>query len=154
MSGNPKSPQVDRLSHVVYCVRPESFEAATGLWSRVFGVTFDRLDMHDGGLRVSFSLQHGVEVVAPSANGPKKFLDFLDQHGEGVYTVVYAVADLAVAEERLGTEGVPIVDRLVYTGRRPWSEEWAALEELVLAPVHGMRITVGLMERHPEAAPR
>jgi hypothetical protein len=143
------SPRVDCLSHVVYCVRPESFEAATGLWSRALGVSFDRLDMHDGGLRVSFSLEHGVEVVAPSADGPRKFLDFLEQHGEGVYTVVYVVADLDAAEQKLAAVGVPVVDRLVYTGRRPWSEEWAALEERVLQPVHGMRFTIGIMDRHP-----
>ena len=63
------SPQINRMSHVVYCVRPENFEAATKLWTTALGVTFDQLDMHDGSLRVSFSLEHGVEIVAPAAPG-------------------------------------------------------------------------------------
>ena len=52
------------------------------------------------------------------------------------------------AESEVGAQGVTVADRLVYTGRRPWSEEWAVLEERVLPPVHGMRITVARMERH------
>jgi hypothetical protein len=148
------NPQTNRMSHVVYCVRPENFETATKLWSTALGVTFDQLDMHDGGLRVSFSLENGVEVVAPAANGPKKFHDFLESNGEGVYTVVYVVSDLDAAEAEAAAQGVVVADRLVYTGRRPWSEEWAALEERVLAPVHGMRITVARMERHGPGSAR
>jgi hypothetical protein len=72
----------------------------------------------------------------------------LASKGEGVYTVVYVVADLDEAEAEVAAQGVNVADRLVYTGRRPWSEEWAVLEERVLAPVHGMRITVARMERH------
>ncbi len=147
------NPRVDRLSHVVYCVHDESFDDAVALWSEALGVVFERLDMHDGGLRVAFSLDNGVEVVAPSREGPAKFLDFLARNGEGVYTVVYVVADLDVAEASVAGRGVEVIDRLVYTGRRPWSEEWAVLEERVLPAVHGMRITLGVMERHPEADP-
>jgi len=148
------SPQINRMSHVVYCVRPENFEAATKLWTTALGVTFDQLDMHDGSLRVSFSLEHGVEIVAPAANGPQKFHDFLATNGEGVYTVVYVVADLDAAEAEVAAQGVMVADRLVYTGRRPWSEEWAVLEERILPPVHGMRITVAQMERHAEGTAR
>ena len=110
--------------------------------------------MHDGSLRVSFSLEHGVEVIAPAANGPKKFHDFLATNGEGVYTVVYVVSDLDAAEAEVAAQGVSVADRLVYTGRRPWSEEWAVLEERVLPPVHGMRITVARMERHADGSDR
>ena len=145
-------PRPNRMSHVVYCVRPENFEAATKLWTTALGVEFDHLDMHDGSLRVSFSLEHGVEVIAPAANGPKKFHDFLENYGEGVYTVIYVVSDLDAAEAEITAQGVSVADRLVYTGRRPWSEEWAVLEERVLAPVHGMRITVARMERHEDGA--
>ena len=53
-------------------------------------------------------------------------------------------------EAEVAAQGVTVVDRLVYTGRRPWSEEWAVLEERILPPVHGMRITVARMERHAE----
>jgi hypothetical protein len=130
----------------VYCVRAENFDAATELWTKALGVEFDHLDMHDGGLRVSFSLEHGVEIVAPAAHGPAKFHQFLDTSGEGVYTVVFVVADLDETESRLSAQSVEVADRLVYTGRRPWSEEWAALEERVLPEVHGMRITVARME--------
>jgi hypothetical protein len=146
------NPVPNRMSHVVYCVRPENFESATSLWSRALGVTFEQLDMHDGSLRVSFSLEHGVEVIAPSATGPAKFHEFLQSNGEGVYTVVYVVSDLDQAESEVALQGVSIADRLVYTGRRPWSEEWAVLEERVLPPVHGMRITVARMERHANGA--
>jgi hypothetical protein len=139
------APYPNRVSHVVWCVRPESFDEVTAMFSESFGVAFDKLDMHGGGLRVSFSLAHGVEVIAPSPDGPKKFHDFLDTHGEGVYTVVYAVTDLDDTESRLRDRDIPIVDRLVYTGRRPWSDDWAELEERVLPERHGVRLTVGVM---------
>jgi hypothetical protein len=139
------APRPDRVSHVVWCVKPESFDDVTSMFSDALGVAFDKLDMHDGGLQVSFSLEHGVEVISPAAHGPQKFHDFLRTHCEGVYTVVYAVTDIEQAEQRLREHGGEISDRLVYTGRAPWSQEWAALEERVLAERHGVRLTVGLM---------
>ena len=139
------APYPNRVSHVVWCVHPESFDDITAMFSEAFGVSFDKLDMHDGSLRVSFSLAHGVEVIAPSANGPKKFHDFLRTHGEGVYTVVYAVTDLDAVERRLHDRGIDVADRLVYTGRQPWAAEWAELEERVLPESHGVRLTIGTM---------
>jgi hypothetical protein len=137
----------NHLSHVVYCVHPDNFDAATDLWSKAFDVEFDRLDMHDGALRVAFSLAHGIEIVAPAPHGPAKFHQYLEKNGEGVYTVVYVVADIDETESRLSVQGVDVQDRLVYTGRLPWSTEWAALEERFLPEVHGMRITIARMER-------
>ena len=90
------------MSHVVYCVQPENLDSATNLWSNALEVEFDRLDLHDGALRISFSLAHGVEIVAPAPNGPAKFHQFLEEHGEGVYTVVYVVADIE-------PDGIPTV---------------------------------------------
>ena len=86
----------NHLSHVVYCVHPDNFDAAIDLWSKALEVEFDRLDMHDGALRVAFSLAHGIEIVTPAPHGPAKFHKFLETHGDGVYTVVFVVADSPV----------------------------------------------------------
>ena len=82
------------VHHVAWCVRAESLPRVRAFWEGVIGVPLDELDLPELGLKVLVSWHGGVEIMAPvyatglmvdAAN------QFLEKHGEGVYTVVYDV---------------------------------------------------------------
>ena len=62
---------VNRVSHVVYCVRPENFERATAFLSEVLGARFEDSSRPELGLRIRISLESGLELISPDATlGP------------------------------------------------------------------------------------
>ena len=85
-----------RLHHVVFCVRPENQEQAAGLW-RQLGLTFAEVDLADLGLRVLIDWEAGIEVVSPVGDGEQSasFTTFLAERGEGLYSVVMGVDEVA-----------------------------------------------------------
>jgi hypothetical protein len=139
------SQPVNRVSHVVWCVHPEHFDEVTDFWAKQLGVEFEAEDLPIPGLRVRFSAESGIEVIAPTGDdAPAPIREFLETHGEGVYHVMYGVTDIDAVAERVEASGLPVVNRISYAGRPPWSERYAVLEERFLDPRHGTR--VGLVE--------
>jgi len=142
-------PEHGRVSHVVYCVRPEHFDEAVHFWTDGLGVTFERIDIQGSGLRIEFAEAAGIEVIAPTDDeaGQRSLAqEFLDGNGEGVLGVVYRVPDLDGSVSAVGDRGVEVRRRASFTGRAPWSERYEALEEAHLTPLHGMRITLGRID--------
>jgi hypothetical protein len=85
------------VHHVVWCVKPESWDRVRAFWEETIGVSLDELDLPDLGLKVLVSWHGGVEVMTP-AYETGMMVDaarqFLDERGEGVYAVVYDVRDI------------------------------------------------------------
>jgi methylmalonyl-CoA/ethylmalonyl-CoA epimerase len=142
-------PDHGRVSHVVYCVRPEHFDEAVTFWSSGLSVEFETVDIAGSGLRIEFAEAAGIEVIAPTDDevGRQSIAQsYLDDHGEGVFGMVYRVPDLDGAASAAERRGVEVVRRVSFTGRAPWSEKYDALEEAHLAPLHGMRVTLGRID--------
>ena len=138
----------NRLSHTIYCVAPDEFDACRSFWREALGVELEDVVLPDeAGLKVAFSLEHGIEILTPTGtHAPTDFTDFLERHGNGLYAVVYNVEDLAAAVEQAEAAGATVVVRFVDTGVPPWSETYAVLEEAALAPERGMRIVLAQIE--------
>lgn len=91
---------VDRatgMHHVVWCIRPENFEGARAFWEGVIGVALEELDLPDLGLRILISWQGGVEIMTPAypdGTMAEAARQFLDERGEGVYSVVYGIRNI------------------------------------------------------------
>jgi 4-hydroxyphenylpyruvate dioxygenase-like putative hemolysin len=84
-----------RLHHVVFAVRPESFDRASD-YLRGLGFRLSELELADVGLRVRIDWPGGVEVVTPTDRhvaSPGSVGDFLARRGEGVFTVAVRVFD-------------------------------------------------------------
>src|SRR5947209_6565655 len=60
-----------------------------------------------------------IELFAPLAEG--SLTRFLDQRGEGVHHLAFAVADLRAALEQLRANGVRLVDDAPRAGAHGWS---------------------------------
>jgi methylmalonyl-CoA/ethylmalonyl-CoA epimerase len=125
------------LHHVVFCVERAHQDDAANFWKEL-GFELVEIDLPDVGLRVLLDWSRGVEIISPSdVNAAKgaRVQEFLDAHGEGVYSVVVLTSDidgpLSVAA-RYGATLLLQQDR---------SGDGFALEEAMLSPVRGMPVT-------------
>jgi Glyoxalase/Bleomycin resistance protein/Dioxygenase superfamily len=104
--------EVDRVHHVVWCVRGENLEGVRAYWERALGLSMIDIDLPERGLHVLLAWDAGIEIIAPTAAGGEGAVSvqsFLDSRGEGVYAVVYSVASIEQARLRLESEGATLV---------------------------------------------
>lgn len=140
---------VNRVSHVVYCLRPENLDRAAAFFSEVLGARFEDSSRPELGLRILISLESGIELIAPSPElgaTPARFTEFLEQHGEGVYDLVYGVRDLDETIARAATHGVGVTHRGSFAHLPPWKGRMDVLDEAHLEPVFGIHVTLGRIE--------
>jgi len=140
---------IDRVSHVVFCVRAENLDRAAAFWRDTLGVNFEDASRPELGLRIFVSLANGIELIAPSPDlgpTPARFTEFLDQRGEGIYDIVYGVRDLDSAAAAAESFGVRVTHRGSFADVPPWEGRFVHLDEAHLEPLHGMTITLGRIE--------
>ncbi|WP_029110243.1 hypothetical protein [Mycobacterium sp. URHD0025] len=89
------------LHHVVFAVAADRQAGMVQLFTDL-GFTFNAAELTDLGVHVQLDWDRGVELISPvpgsSASVAASVNDFLDRHGDGVYTVVLRVPDAAAAE--------------------------------------------------------
>ncbi|MBU9763371.1 hypothetical protein FR943_05880 [Mycobacterium sp. TNTM28] len=98
------------LHHVVFAVAAERSAGMVALFTDL-GFTFNAAELTDLGVAVHLDWDRGIELISPlpgsTASVAASVNDFLDRHGDGVYTVVIRVPDAAAAEvvsQRYGSE--------------------------------------------------
>ena len=127
-----------RVHHVVFCVRPENQERAADFW-RGLGMTFSEVPLVDEGIRVLLDWSSGIELVSPSepeGTETARFRAFLEERGEGPYSVVVRTAHL---EEPLALAQQHGAD-VVYRQHRETGD--VVVDEAELTPVFGMAVTL------------
>lgn len=125
-----------RLHHVVFCVRPEHQEQAAGLW-RELGLTFAEVELDDLSLRVLIDWNAGIEIVSPVGTGEASapFTTFLDEHGEGLYSVVMGVDEVEGPTALAARYGATV------DYRQHRQHGGLTIDEVSLAPYCGMPVT-------------
>jgi predicted enzyme related to lactoylglutathione lyase len=105
--------RVRGLHHVAWCVQPENMDRARAYWEDAIGLDrMEDLDLTDLGIRVLVSWEGGVEVMCPTnENGSMAVAvrQFLAERGEGVYSVVYNVPDIAATQAKIVADGGQLV---------------------------------------------
>src|SRR6185295_5190187 len=111
------------------------FDEIVSFWAESLGVRFEEEDIPVPGLQIRFCAESGIEIISPTSDdAPAPIRDFLATHGEGVYQVLYGVRDVDTVADKIEGAGRPVVQRISYAGRPPWSERYAVLEERFLEP--------------------
>ncbi len=125
------------LHHVVFCVEPDNQEAAADLW-RLLGFEFVEIVLDDVSLRVLLDWTRGIEIVSPTTSDATVCAAraFLDEQGEGIYSVVVRTDALSAATESMRSRGA----ELTYHQRR--DGDGYTLREAQFAPVFGMPVTL------------
>lgn len=125
------------LHHVVFAVAAERKADMVQMFTDL-GFTFNAAELTDLGVHVHLDWDRGVELISPvpgsTASVAASVNDFLDRHGDGVYTVVVRVPDAAAAEavtQRYGS---------VTRFRQGFSGEGSYLDEIDLSAL-GLPLT-------------
>ncbi len=139
----------NRVSHVVYCFRDENLDRAAEFLTEVLGAKFEDSSRPELGLRIFVSFENGLELIAPSPDigaVGERFTRFLEEHGEGVYNIVYGVEDLDETAGRAKPYGVNVTHRSSFADVPPWQGRFDVLDEAHFEPYLGMKITLGRIE--------
>lgn len=98
-----------QLHHVVFAVASERQASMAEMFTKL-GFTFNTAELTELGVTVSLDWDRGIELISPVAGATASVAasvsEFLDRHGDGVYTVVLRVPDAPAAEsvtERYGS---------------------------------------------------
>ncbi|BCZ24162.1 VOC family protein [Mycobacterium senriense] len=101
-------PQEPSLHHVVFAVVPERHAAVTQMFSDL-GFLFEPLQLAELGLDIHLDWNRGIELISPIPGSTGEVAvtvtEFLERHGDGVFTVVIGVPEAAKADavaERYG----------------------------------------------------
>ncbi len=96
------------LHHVVFAVAPERHVAAAQLFSDL-GFVFQTLQLAEHGLDIHLDWDRGIELISPIPGSTGEVAvsvtEFLERHGDGVFTVVIGVPEAATSDavaERYG----------------------------------------------------
>jgi len=125
------------LHHVVFCMEPDNQDAAADVW-RTLGFEFDEILLDDVSLRVLLDWTRGIEIVSPTTSDATVCAarSFLNEQGEGVYSVVVRTEAIDAATESMRSRGA----ELTYHQSR--GGDGYSLREAQFAPVFGMPITL------------
>jgi 4-hydroxyphenylpyruvate dioxygenase-like putative hemolysin len=90
-----------RLHHVVFAVALERLSEVAQMYTEL-GFTLQPLELTELGLSGHLDWDRGIEIISPVPGSTSevavKVTEFLDTHGDGVYTVVIQIPDAAAAE--------------------------------------------------------
>jgi 4-hydroxyphenylpyruvate dioxygenase-like putative hemolysin len=90
------------LHHVVFAVASERHGAVAQLFTDL-GFAFESFQLTELGLDIHLDWNRGIELISPvpGSSGPvaASVNEFLESHGDGVYTVVIRVPAASAAED-------------------------------------------------------
>jgi 4-hydroxyphenylpyruvate dioxygenase-like putative hemolysin len=103
-------PPTKRLHHVTFAVAADRLETTTQLFTEL-GFALNAGELPDAGLHIRLDWERGIELISPIAGSTASVAvsvnEFLNNHGDGVYTVVLQVPRASAAEsvaERYGSD--------------------------------------------------
>src|SRR5262245_51058943 len=137
---------INRVSHVVYCLRAENLDRVVEFFTEALGARFEDSSRPELGLRIQIALESGIELIAPDPSlgpSPQRFTDHLAQRGEGVYDVVYGVRDLDETISKAARFDVGVTHRGSFADVPPWQGRMTVFDEAHLEPLHGINLTLG-----------
>lgn len=141
---------VNRIDHVAILVRPENLESAVDHYSKLLGISFEGPFKSDSaGVTYYLDWTSGLEVYAP--HDPVLAADrfqYLEEHGEGVFRLIFGVPDIgeAVARARSMGHEVPI-EASAFDLNPEWEDRFEKMDEALMSePIHGIRIAFSQIE--------
>lgn len=103
---------INRVAIVV-----KDFDGAVALYSELLNTTFYPLAIAEGsGVRVALSYDAGIEIASPltESNQPTALglSQFIKEHGEGLYAVVFSIDDVEQARDKAEKMGIRVLRKV------------------------------------------
>jgi 4-hydroxyphenylpyruvate dioxygenase-like putative hemolysin len=145
------SQNINRIDHVIILVTLDNLDRAAAEFSELLALTMEG-PFDTGGLRVYIDWAAGIELYAPTDPAiAVEQTQFLAEHGEGVFRIVFGVRDRSAAIARAEELGIDARTIDGFTVNERWQDSFERIDEAPLSrPVHGVRINFG--EIVPKAA--
>jgi len=103
--------QTKKINHIGIAVK--NIEASLPFYRDVLGMTFEGSEeVAEQKVRVAFLAvgESRIELLEPTADD-SPVAGFIAKNGEGIHHIAYEVDDLVAALDRLGEQGVRLIDR-------------------------------------------
>ncbi len=115
-----------QLHHVVFAVAAERRARMAALFTEL-GFTFNDTELTELGIHVHLDWDRGIELISPIPGAATAVAtsvnQFLDRHGDGVYTVVIRLPDAKAAETVTQRYGSTTRFRQGFSGDGSYLEE-------------------------------
>jgi methylmalonyl-CoA/ethylmalonyl-CoA epimerase len=119
-------PQASQLHHVVFAVAMERQSTVAQMFSEL-GFSFNATELTELGVTVALDWDRGLELISPVPDSTTSVAasvnEFLDRHGDGVYTVVLRVPDASAAESIAERYGSTMRFRQNFSGEGTYLDE-------------------------------
>jgi len=140
---------INRIDHIAICVRPENLEAAVTHFSDLLDIKFEGpFPSEKAGITYYLDWESGMEIYAPT--NPAVAVDrvqFLEEHGEGMFRLVFGVPDIGEAAARARSMGQEVFETSAFNLNPEWRTEFDKMDEALLGtPVHGVRVGFSQIE--------
>lgn len=145
-------PNRNRLSRAILIYPLDRFAAARDDFASALGITdFETLEPPGFGIRVAISWATGLELIAPldePGGFPAQARRIIAEQGEGLFGLVWEVADLAAAEDRARAAVSATAGRRIdcLASHPAWRERFSLALESTLGEIHGVRLTLIQLE--------
>ena len=140
------------INRVVIAVR--DLDRAVRFYSELLGATF-----HDAsagaepfGIRAALSWDAGIELVAPLPGRDSVIARSIEESGEGLRQVIFAVDDVDEARLKVEQMGIRVVQTIEFTQdqlREYFKDRFGKFKEYILNPTDtcGAQLVVGQFDR-------
>jgi methylmalonyl-CoA/ethylmalonyl-CoA epimerase len=119
-------PRASQLHHVVFAVSAERQSTVAQMFSEL-GFRFNAAELTELGVTVALDWDRGLELISPVPGSTTSVAasvnEFLDRHGDGVYTVVLRVPDASAAESIAERYGSTMRFRQNFSGEGTYLDE-------------------------------
>jgi len=136
---------------VIAAVR--DFDKGIEFYSKLLGATFDDVSAtgEPFGLKVAFSWDAGMEICAPIPGRDSYVEAFIEEHGEGLMSVIFAFDDVDEALGRAEEMGISVTHLIEYDQdeiRQHYEDRFKKYKEVVLnaADCYGAGVILGQIE--------
>jgi len=136
---------------VILAVR--DFEKGIDFYSKLLGATFDDISAtgEDYGLKVAWNWDAGIEICAPIPGRDSYVEAFIEEHGEGLMSVIFTFDDVDEALQRAEEMGIPVTVSIEYDQdeiKKHYHDRFKRYRELVLDATHcyGAGVILGQIE--------
>jgi hypothetical protein len=142
------------ISRVVFIYRPESLSGALKDFEQTLGINdFEGpYTSEEFGLSVAVSWSAGIELVAPTQKGTYSdaLWAYLNERGEGMFSLVYRVRNLQEAEARAIQNGHPRIGDYIdgLAVEQSWRKRFSMLKEAIIEPVGEIPVTLIQIEQN------
>ena len=142
---------IDHVDGIIWVSHPETIEENVERLTGLAGPSFAGAHSSSGAV-IYVNAAAGMHVMAPMRGASTKLAQALtarlDAHGEGVFAVLYGVADIATALARIKHLGYEPGAQVLEPVNGPWTSEVGKLRGAIACQVMGTRFIYAEIEYH------